>query len=295
MSQIHSNVSPDIEITIHEEMFPERVTVSANGYSYTVFPSEKSFMYGESMELANLARPTAETQGAVFRMAGVNDKVLAENFGYQGSSWAYFLRLLSKSDESTLEVGTYHELGTAGWATAVDTQEPADPEFYVVWYDANKLGESRLPVGDVFVKGLVEVSGADADLNADQIIFCGNELADRGAIAVLLDKTWAKTGALVQEAFCKQKLEDAELPSFDAKTHKLKANFAERVVPAYNEILDAFRLHYTASVRQECYLELLDAAREMALDRHVPSFVVDELKSKAALQHPVAARMMIGA
>lgn len=294
MSQIHSNVGPDIEITFHEEMFPERVTVAADGYSYTVFPSEKSFMYGESMELANLARPAAETNGAVFRMAGVNDKVLAQNYGFSGS-WSYFLRVLSKSDESTLEVGSYHELKTAGWAVPVDTQEPADPEFYVVWYDANTLGEPRLPVGDVFVKGLIEVSGADADRDADQIIFCGNELADRGAIAVLLDRTWAKTGALVQEAFCKQKLENAELPDFDAKTHKLKANFAERVVPAYNEILDAFRLHYTASIRQDCYLELLDAAREMARDRHVPSFVVEELKSKAAFEQPVAVRAMVGA
>ncbi|TLX16537.1 hypothetical protein [Rhizobium sp. MHM7A] len=294
MSQIHSNVGPDIEITFHEEMFPERVTVAADGYSYTVFPSEKSFMYGESMQLANLARPAAETDGAVFRMAGVNDKTLAQNYGFEGS-WSYFLRLLSKSDQSMLEVGSYHELKTAGWAVPVDTQEPADPEFYVVWYDANTLGEARLPVGDVFVKGLVEVSGADADRDADQIIFCGNELADRGAIAVLLDRTWAKTGALVQEAFCKQKLENAELPDFDAKTHKLKANFAERVVPAYNEILDAFRLHYTASIRQDCYLELLDAARDMARDRHVPSFVCDELKNKAAFEQPVAVRAMVGA
>jgi hypothetical protein len=275
-------------------MFPERVTVAADGYSYTVFPSEKSFMYGESMELANLARPVAETNGAVFRMAGVNDKVLAQNFGFSGS-WAYFLRLLSKSQESTLEVGSYHELKTAGWATPVDTQEPADPEFYVVWYDANTLGEPRLPVGDVFVKGLVEVSGADADRDADQIIFCGNELADNGAIAVLLDRTWAKTGALVQDAFCKQKLENAELPEFDAKTHKLKANFAERVVPNHNEILDAYRLHYTASVRQECYLELLDAAREIARDRHIAAFVVEELKARADLEQPVAFKTAVGA
>lgn len=294
MSKIQSNVGPDIEITFHEEMFPERVTVSADGYSYTVFPSETSFMYGESMELANLARPVDETNGAVFRMAGVSDKTLAQNYGYNGS-WAYFLRLLSKSAESSLEVGTYHELKTAGWVMPVETQEPADPEFYIVWYDANSLGEPRLPVGDAFVKGLVEVTGADADRDAEQIVFCGNELADRGAISVLLDKTWAKTGALVQEAFCTQKLENAELPDFNAKTHKLRANYAERVIPSFNEILDAFRLHYTASVRQECYLELLDAAREMARDRHVPSFVVDELKSKTTFEKPVAARAMVGA
>lgn len=293
MSQIHSNVGPDIEIIFHEEMFPERVTVSADGFSYTVFPSEKSFMYGESMELANLARPIAETNNAVFRMAGVNDKTLAQNFNFQGS-WAYFLRVLSKDEKSSLEVGSYHELKTAGWVIPVDTQEPSDPEFYIVWYDANSLGESRLPVGDVFVKGLIEVTGADAERDADQVIFCGNELADRGAIAVLLDKTWAKTGALVQEAFCKQKLENAQLPDYDAKTHKLKANFAERVVPTYNEILDAFRLHYSASVRQECYLELLDAAREMVQNKHVPAFVVDELKNECVREQPFIARAMVG-
>ena len=294
MSKIQSNVGPDIEITYHDETFPERVTVAADGYSYTVFPSEKSFMYGETVELANLARPSEETNGAVFRMAGVNDKVLARNFGFTGS-WSYFLRLLSKSEESTLEVGSYHELKTAGWATPVDTQEPSDPEFYVVWYDANSLGEHRLPTGDAFVKGLVEVSGADADRDADHIIFCGNELAEKGAIAVLLGRTWAKTGELVQEAFCKQKLENAALPDVDAKTHKLKANYAERVVPNYNEILDAYRLHYTASVRQECYLELLDAAREMSREKYIPAFVVEELKAKATPDQEFAFKTAVGA
>lgn len=294
MLKIHSNVGPDIDINFVEEEFPERVVVFGDGFSYTVFPVEKSFMYGERQQLSNLARPTAETDGATFRMAAVNDKVLAANYGYEGS-WAYFLRLLAKGPDSTLELDTYHELKTAGWVIPVETQEPTDPEFYVVWYDANSLGESRLPVGDVFVKGLIETTGADADRDADQIIFCGNELADRGAIAAFLDKTWAKTGALVQEAFCKQKLEQAELPDFDAKTHKKRANFAERVVPSFNEGLDAFRLHYTASVRQECYLELLDAAREIARTRHAPAFVTEELKSKTAWDDVAQVRKMVGA
>lgn len=294
MTHIKSNVGADIEITFHDEMFPERVTVAADGYSYTVFPSEKSFMYGETVELPNLARPSAETDGAVFRMAGVNDKVLAQNYGFSGS-WSYFLRLLSKSDGSELDVGSYHELKTAGWTIPIDTQEPSDPEFYVVWYDANSLGEPRLPAGDAFVKGLVEVSGADADRGADQIIFCGNELAEKGAIAVLLDRTWAKTGALVQEAFCKQKLENAPLPDFDAKTHRLKANYAERIFANHNEILDAYRLHYTASVRQECYIELLDAAREMARDRNIPAFVVEDLKAKAAPDEQFVFKTAVGA
>jgi hypothetical protein len=294
MSKIHSNVGPDIDIDFNEEMFPERVTVSADGFSYTVFASAKSFMYGETEQFANLARPNAETDGATFRMAMVSDKVLAQHYGYVGS-WAFFMRLMSKSEKSSLELDTYHELKTAGWVTPVETQEPADPEFYVVWYDANSLGEKRLSVGDVFVKGLIETTGSDADWDPENIIFCGNELADRGPVAVLLDKTWAKTGALVQEAFCKEKLEHATLPDVDAKTHKKQAHFSEKVTPSFNEGLDAFRLHYTASVRQECYLELLEGARELARSRHAPSFVAEELKSKMAWADLDQPRKMVGA
>lgn len=280
MHELKSNHGSDIEITLQDELHPERVTVSADGYSYTVFASRGCFTHGEQSSAPLLARPNKDSDGAIFRFAVVNDKQLAHDYGFSGS-WAYFLRLLSVKEGSSLEPDTYHELGTAGWTTPVDTQQPCDAAFYTVWYDANSLGETRLPPGDVFVKGLVETTKADLDPNAEQFIFCGNELAEKGVIAVMVDRVWARTGEVVQESFNSRMLASVGLPDYSGKGHKLNADHAEIVLPNEPEMIDGFRLLYSASERQECYVELLEAARELTKKKVVPDYVVQRFKDEA--------------
>jgi hypothetical protein len=275
MRAINSNISSDIEIVFKDKPWPDRVTVSADGYRYTVYAAEKIFTYGEMGVLPRLARPNAQNNDGVFRIARVEDKVLASNYGYDGS-WAYFLRALSVGAEAQFKPGSYHEISSAGWVVELDTQEPFDPEFKLCWFDACILGERRLSEGEVLVKGLVETTHANIDQN-ETFLFCGNELVDKGVAAVLVDKIWRNLGFDQQGVFEHSRLANVEMPAASALKEKDRFLHTKKITPDLPSVLDVFRLAYLTSDRQQAYLEMLDAVREIAVKEEFPDYKAEDI------------------
>ncbi len=280
MRIISSKVSDDINIEFKDKQWPDRVVVSADDYKYTVYAADKIFTYGEMNVLPNLARPNEQNDGCVFRVALIEDKVLAGNYGFESDN-AYFLRALSVSSNANFLPGSYHEIGSVGWVVEMETQEPFDPEFKLCWFDARDLGDRRLSESEVLVKGLIETTYANID-RADPFVFCGNELVDKGVISVLVDKVWSRLGFETKAAFEKTRLDTTTLPKGLSVSDTHGMVYSMTLKPDLPSVMDAFRLCYSREERQQNYLELFDAVREKAIKEELPTYRVEELLSARA-------------
>ncbi len=268
MPELISSVSNAVQLVWDDHTYPDQVLVRANGFSYTVYPHERTMTIGDLDAIKMLAAPNEQTNGAVMRIATVYDETLAASHGFKNR--AYFVRVLSTgpdADPERLRAGSYYELSGVGSGTELDTQEPLDPEFRMIWLDASEVMSDGIEPGNIFVRGFVETTNARYDPDQD-FIFVENELGDYSATALLVDRYWARYGAASATAF-----QRGELPGIQYPTGREMIQdglYYETAPLQLNEQLDTYRLHSRQEVRLECIEEMIADIKEKLADRRLP-------------------------
>lgn len=276
MAKIESSISDAIQIEWEEHTHPEHVVVRSDGFSYTIYPSQRTMTNGDLEAMKKLAAPNAETNGSTFRIATVYDETLAAQYGFKNRS--YFVRALSvgpTSNPERLAVGNYYELSSVGWAAEIDTQEPSDPDFRAVWLDACDVMEDKPEPGRIFIRGFVELTNARYDPESE-FFFVENELSDYSASAQLIDRHWARYGAVKLTMFEKTCLPISGLQTKTAGDFAAIAILAVKLPVQLNEQLDTYRLHTKQAVRLECVDEMCQDIAAYLRDRRLHDNVVQE-------------------
>jgi hypothetical protein len=183
--QLTSKISPDIEIEhVDEPGQPEHFVLRRDGYSYSVLPRSGCLTSGDVDTVIECAAPTAKTDGASTRIAGIHDPVAARISGQTGrGGWLSRLLVLASTSPNAV-IGGYYDPFTFGEAPSVQLANEAVPAFVGVFEDvtdeflaaaSSEEFSAREAIGPVWQRLCVDTAQAPSfdGWHGDAIVFAG--------------------------------------------------------------------------------------------------------------------------
>lgn len=279
--QLTSKISPDIEIEhVDEAGEPEHFVLRRDGYSYSVLPGSGCLTNGDVDTVVECAAPTARTNGASTRVAGIHDPVAARTSGQTGRGGWISRLLVLESTSPAVSIGGYYNPSSFGETPAVELANEAVPAFVGVFEDVTEEFLSaassdevsaREAIGPVWQRVCVDSAQAPSfnGWHGDAIVFAGTfapgltSFNPRERLGLLIEagfrdivdfeeRCWRPHGQTAAEA----------LELLAGETHPLPE-------PSF-EASSYYRLHSDHVVLREVYREIVDdAANAMRkLDAH---------------------------